>query len=114
MDDSSYKSLKRELVIATLTGSYQTRGLVYKDQKHPKLRVYMYKEDNHKKPHVHVYWNGDEGVSVCIETLETLAGRMDSKFLKIIKGWIQAHEAPLLDAWTELQQGKKPSVLWED
>ncbi|MGP1718243.1 MAG: DUF4160 domain-containing protein [Methylophilus sp.] len=74
----------------------------------------MYKEDNHQKPHVHVYWNGDEAISLCIKTQETLAGEMDSKFLKIIIKWIQANERALLDAWAVIQQGKKPEALWEE
>jgi len=114
IEDSSFKDLKRELVIATLTGSYQTREQVYQDQKHPRLRVYIYKENNHKKPHVHVYWNGDEAVSLCIKTQETLAGEMDSKFLKIVIKWILANELALLEAWEAIQQGRKPEALWAE
>lgn len=112
MDDSVYLRLKRELVIATLTGSFQTRELVYQDQKYPSLKIYMYKEQNHSRPHVHVYW-GDDSVVMCIETQEALSGSMRSKFLKPTTLWVATHVSELLHLWNELQLGNKPKLLWD-
>lgn len=71
----------------------------------------MYKEPNHKRPHVHIYF-GEEETSICVKTREVLAGTLNAKLLKPIAQWVAEHEGDLILAWSEIQQGNKPELLW--
>lgn len=99
-------------MLATIVGTFQKRELVFQDQRRPELKVYMYKEPNHKRPHVHIYFGNEEAVSICIATREVLAGTMSAKLVKPLVFWISEHEIDLHRVWGEIQQGKKPELLW--
>lgn len=112
LDDESFQQLRRDLILATIVGTPQRRELVFQDQRRPELKVYIYKEPNHKRPHVHIYFGNEEAASICIGTREILAGTVRGKILKELKSWVSNHEADLEHVWGEIQQGKKPELLW--
>lgn len=112
MQENDFKALQRELEIASITGTLMVRHLVFQDLKRPVLKVYIYKEPNHNRPHVHIYYGKQQQISVCIKTQESLAGQMNSKYLNVIKTWIQRHSNELLTIWSDVQIGNKPELLW--
>lgn len=58
--------------------------------------IYMLFRDNkeHNKPHVHVYY-GEYKASIGIDG-ELLAGKLPSKQLKMVVGWLALHEEECL------------------
>lgn len=112
MNEESFKQLRSELLIAAIIGTYQKKELIFQDDRRPSLKIYMYKEPNHNKPHVHIYFGNEEAVSICVKTREILAGSIKQKLLKPLKQWVEKHEHGLLQAWSEIQLGKKPELLW--
>ena len=111
LDDDAFHRLRRNLIQAAIIGTFQKKELVFQNKRRPELRVYMYKEPNHKRPHVHIYFGNEVETSICVKTREVLAGAMNAKFLKPIASWVAEHESDLVNAWSEIQQGKKPELL---
>lgn len=114
LDDDAFRRLRSSLIQAAIIGTFQKKELVFQDKRRPELKVYMYKEPNHKRPHVHIYF-GNEVESnhrICVKTREVLAGEMSPKFLKPLASWVAEHESDLIHAWSEIQQGRKPELLW--
>lgn len=68
------------------------------------------REANHRLPHFHAAYGGDK-VSIAIETLEVLAGRIPAKELAMVRGWAFEHRAELLQAWHGLKAGRLPSRI---
>lgn len=112
LNDESFRRLRVELILATIVGTIQKKELVFQDQRRSELKIYMYKESNHQRPHVHIYLGSEEAISICVTTREILAGTMNAKLLKPLKSWISEHESDLHRVWGEIQQGKKPELLW--
>lgn len=112
LNDGAFQRLRGELILATIVGTVQKKELVFQDQKRPELKIYMYKEPNHKRPHVHIYFGKAEATSICVTTREVLAGTMKEKLLKPVRSWMAEHEADLNQAWSDIQQGKRPELLW--
>ena len=61
--------------------------------------IYMLFRDNkeYNKPHVHVYY-GEYKASIGIDG-ELLAGKLPSKQLKMVVGWLALHEEEAYAAW---------------
>lgn len=112
LDDDAFRRLRSHLIQAAIIGTFQKKELVFQDQRRPELKVYMYKEPNHKRPHVHIYFGNEVETSICVKTREVLAGTMSAKFLKPIAAWVTEHESDLIRTRGEIQQGKKPELLW--
>lgn len=68
------------------------------------------REANHRLPHFHAAYGGAR-VSVAIETLEVLAGRIPAKELAMVRGWAFEHRAELLQAWNDLKAGRQPNPI---
>jgi hypothetical protein len=112
LDEIAFHRLRSSLIQAAIIGTYQKRELLFQDKRSPELKVYMYKEPNHMRPHVHIYFGNELETSVCVKTREILAGEMNAKFLKPLASWVAEHESDLIRAWSEIQQGRKPELLW--
>lgn len=57
------------------------------------------------RPHFHAFYSGLE-VIVSIEELEVLDGKMASKQLKMLLGWVAFHQEELRENW-ELAKNKQ-------
>lgn len=112
MDESVLKELWGEIVLSELIGSYQRRELVFSDPADRRLKVSIYCEKNHSRPHVHIYWTREFRLSISISDREVLAGKMPTKNLKAVQKWIEKNELVLMNAWGDMQSGKKPNLEW--
>ncbi len=68
------------------------------------------RETNHRLPHFHAAYAGAK-VSIAIETLDLLAGRIPAKELAMVRGWAVEHRAELLKAWNDLKVGRQPDKI---
>ena len=57
----------------------------------------------HHKPHVHAEFNGDKA-AVAVDG-ELLAGRLPSRQLRILDGWLALNEERVYAAWNNAVQG---------
>lgn len=112
MDESILKDLWGKIVLSEIIGSYQEKELIFRGKSDKTLKIYIRCEKNHRRPHVHVFWKNVYEVSISISDRELLAGDMPSKNLKAIKEWVQEYEQNLLEAWNDIQDGKKAELSW--
>ena len=68
--------------------------------------IYLLFKDNqeHNKPHVHVYY-GEYEASVGIDG-ELLAGKLPSRQLRMVTGWLALHEEDVYKAWNLAVSGE--------
>jgi hypothetical protein len=62
------------------------------------VTVQMYWTD-HAPPHVHAFYAGFEAL-FAIETGANIGGRLPPKVEKLVRDWVLAHGAELMDNWT--------------
>ncbi|MBR0031999.1 MAG: DUF4160 domain-containing protein [Treponema sp.] len=70
------------------------------------MTIYMLFRDNkaHNKPHVHVYY-GEYKATIGIDG-ELLAGKLPSRQLKMVTGWLALHEEEAYAAWNLAVSGE--------
>lgn len=61
------------------------------------IKVFMNWRD-HQPPHFHASYAGEE-VVISISDLEVLAGKIQSKQLKMLIGWAALHQDELMENW---------------
>jgi hypothetical protein len=57
----------------------------------------------HAPPHFHAIY-GEEDVSIRIDTLEVLEGRLGRRALSLVLDWAEIHRAELLANWNAAQE----------
>ena len=83
-----------------------TKGLLTENlvKKFVNVKVKMYKEV-HNKPHIHLDIGKEtHNASICINSLEILAGSVKKKYLKTVNNWITENKDTLLKIWFNLQE----------
>ncbi|HRF56545.1 MAG TPA: DUF4160 domain-containing protein [Campylobacterales bacterium] len=69
------------------------------------ITVRMY-HDDHPPIHIHIEYQSYTAM-VCVESGEVIKGALPNKVLRLIKEWINKHQAELLKDW-ELAQRFEP------
>jgi len=69
------------------------------------IAIYMYYRD-HVPPHFHAIY-GESEVTVAIETVEVLEGRMPRRARSLVTEWAVAHRDDLRHAW-DLARASQP------
>lgn len=73
------------------------------------IRIYQRLRE-HGVAHFHARYGGDE-ISVSIETLEILAGRLSRRQRHLVLEWAVQHQAELLANWHKAQRGEGPQQI---
>jgi hypothetical protein len=68
------------------------------------------REKCHNLPHFHAVY-GSEKVSIAIETLQVLSGKMNPRALGLVIEWAFQHRPELQVAWDDLKSGRMPSKI---
>jgi len=68
------------------------------------------REDPNYLAHFHARY-GDEEVSIAIETLAVLAGKMNPRALALVIEWAFQHRPELQQAWDDLKAGRSPRKI---
>lgn len=74
------------------------------------IHMFMEKGVPHHRPHFHAEYQG-EWVSVAIDELQILAGRMPAPQWKLIKQWAQLHRPELTADWELMIAGSAPAAI---
>jgi hypothetical protein len=72
-----------------------------------KVMMYTYDNKQHHLPHIHVWYQGEEAV-LSIPKGRLLVGDLPTKKLRMVRTWIDIHEAELLDCWEKAVNGIDP------
>ena len=67
--------------------------------------IYMYFNE-HNPPHFHARYN-EFKVSIEIDTLGVLEGKLPSKAMSLVVEWAQEHQKELLENWESLRKTGK-------
>ena len=68
------------------------------------ILIYMYAHD-HNPPHIHIRY-ADIRFSITIKERE-VEGKSNSRLIRIINEYIDAHEEQLLELWGKAQRGER-------
>lgn len=77
----------------------------------PEIYITIYHRGEHWYPHFHAKY-GDHKVSISIETLDILEGKLSSRQLATVKKWAKANQSGLLERW-KLAMNNKPIPKFE-
>ncbi len=70
------------------------------------IRMY-YAPKEHNPPHIHAYYQ-DYKISISIEEIEVMDGKIPDRQMRLIQAWIEIHRDELLANWKLCQNGEKP------
>lgn len=71
------------------------------------VKIKMYQE-HHNKPHIHIdIGNNRHSASICIESLELLAGSIEKKYEKKVLDWVYNNNSNILIIWNNMQKGEE-------
>jgi hypothetical protein len=66
----------------------------------------------HGRPHLHIEYGGNfHKASYAIDTGERLAGKLDRKYDKLVREWIERNRAEVTKAWKDITSGRDASEL---
>jgi hypothetical protein len=71
--------------------------------------VYLYVRD-HGPPHVHAVYSDDQA-SVDITTGLIVAGSLPPRQHRLVRRWVELHEAELMAAWELANAGEPPGTI---
>ncbi len=74
------------------------------------IRMFMEAGGPHHVPHFHAYFQEFTCV-LGIEPIETLAGSLPRRQLRLVEAWAELHQDDLLLDWTRLQSGRTPQPI---
>ncbi len=110
------KKLQDELATIDLFSSGENNSdfTGFKIKQFRAIKIKMYPE-NHNLPHIHIDYGKEVHTgSYSIENCKRLAGNLDRKYDKKLKGWIEENKAKLLEIWDQIQKGNYPQNLIEE
>ena len=70
--------------------------------------ISMFYEAKHKKPHIHARYQGEKAV-FSVPDGRIIAGRIGESQSKLVRAWIEIHQAELLADW-ELAKEQEPLI----
>ncbi|MDR0910223.1 MAG: DUF4160 domain-containing protein [Spirochaetaceae bacterium] len=69
----------------------------------------FYRDKEHNPPHIHVIYNDKIGL-MDIQTFEMIEGDLPPDGLRLVKKWMQLHQAELLEIWNTQKFIKIPPL----
>lgn len=121
MEDNNKRKIK--VALKQLQDNLAKADLLYGSKRHSgdmlEIKVFQksqlifrVKPDHHNRPHFHIDCGKERhSASVCIKTSELLAGKLPSKYVKVVNSWVEENREDLLQLWNELKQGIDPKEL---
>ena len=74
------------------------------------VRMFAEADIPHHRPHFHAYYQ-EHAVSVSLDTIEVLAGRLPRKQQRLVEAWAELHRDELTAAWQQLLGGDVPAKI---